>query len=63
MGLGSCGYFVTGTLGLNITVTDVISSMGHPRLDSVRLLMMEGNMHIRGTDVVLQVLRDTVILT
>jgi hypothetical protein len=42
-----------------ITVTYVISSVGHSRLDSVGLLMMDGSVHIRDTDVVLQVPRDS----
>jgi hypothetical protein len=36
-------------------VTDVISSVGHLRSDSVGLLMIEGSLHIRGIGVVLQV--------
>lgn len=38
---------------------DVISSVGHLRSNSVRLLMMNNSVHIRGTSVVLQVHRDS----
>jgi hypothetical protein len=43
---------------MGVKVTDIISSVGHLRLDSVGLLMMDGSIHIRGTDVVLQDHRD-----
>jgi hypothetical protein len=38
----------------------LLGNMGHSRLDSVRLLMMDGSVHIRGTSVVLRVLQDIV---
>jgi len=41
-------------------ITNFISSMGHPRLDSVGLLMMDGSVHIQSIDIVLQVLQDSV---
>jgi hypothetical protein len=37
---------------------DVISRVGHPRSDLVRLLMINGSVHIRSTGVVLEVPRD-----
>jgi hypothetical protein len=37
---------------------NIISNMGHSRLDSVRLLALDGSVHNRGTDVVLYVTRD-----
>jgi hypothetical protein len=40
---------------MRVKVTDVISSVCHPRLDSIGLLMMDDSIHIRGTGVVLQV--------
>jgi hypothetical protein len=41
-----------------VTVTDVISSVDHPRLDSVGLLMMDSSVYIQGTSVVLLVPQD-----
>ncbi len=35
------------------------SKVGHPRSDLVKLLMMNDSINIRGTGVVLQVLRDS----
>jgi hypothetical protein len=43
---------------MGVIVTNVISSVGHQSLDSVGLLMIDGSLHIWGTDVVLQVPRD-----
>jgi hypothetical protein len=34
---------------------NIISSVGHPRSDSVRMLMMDSSIHIWGTGVVLHV--------
>jgi hypothetical protein len=45
---------------MRVLVTDVISSVGHPRLDLVGLLMMDNSIHIRGTNVVLHVPRDSI---
>jgi hypothetical protein len=50
-GLGSNGYFVTGAPYLNG------GSVGHPRSDSVELLVMDGAVHIWGTGVILQIPR------
>jgi len=41
---------------------NVIHSVGHLRSDSVRLLIMDGSVHIKGTDFVSQVLQDNVNL-
>jgi hypothetical protein len=58
--LGSNGCFVNGAPFLNeVMVTDIISSVGHPRSDLVKLLMMNDSINIRGTGVVLQVPWDT----
>jgi hypothetical protein len=46
-GLGFNGCFVIGALCLNgVTIIGVISSVGHLRSDSIRLLMMDGRVHI-----------------
>jgi hypothetical protein len=59
VGLGSNGYLVTNAPCLNgVTITNIINSMGHPSSDSVGLLMMDDNVHIQGTNVILQVHRD-----
>ena len=57
MGLGSNGCFVTGaSLMSGHYKTDIISGMGHPRSDSVVLLVLcKVTYIIRGTGVVLQV--------
>jgi len=43
---------------MGFTIMDIIHSVGHPRSNSVELLMMESSVHIWGTNVVLQVPRD-----
>jgi hypothetical protein len=44
---------------MGVTVTNIISSVGHPRSDLVRLLMMDGIVHIQGIGVVLEVPPDS----
>jgi len=61
MGFGSSGYFVTCTLCLNIGHSYRFpSSVGHPRANSIGLLVYDG-MHIYiyiwGTNVIVQVTR------
>jgi hypothetical protein len=60
MGLGSNGCFMTGaTLMGGYYMTNIISGMGHPRLDSVVLLVLYlVAYNIWSTSVVLQVPRD-----
>ena len=62
MGLRSNGYFMVGTaLTGNHYRTDIISSVGQPRSNSIVLLVLCTIMYnIRSTDVVLQILRDSI---
>jgi hypothetical protein len=63
MGLWSNGYFVTRAPCLNEGHDyERYSQRGHLRSDLVGLLIMDGSVHIKGTDFVSQVLQDNVNL-
>ena len=62
MDLGSNGCFVTGAALMgNHHRMDIISGVGHPRLDVIVLLVLYTVAYnIRGTSVVLQIHRDSI---
>ena len=61
MSFGSNGYFVIGATLMNSHYrADIINGVGYPRSDSVvSLVLCMVAYNIRGTDVVLQVSRDS----
>jgi hypothetical protein len=59
MGIGSNGWIVTGVaLTVDHYMTYIIKSVGYPRLESVRLLVVAYNG--RGIGIILQVSQDNV---